>query len=330
MKTIAFFNNKGGVGKTTLCFHMAHMMSRLGKRVLGVDLDPQANLTAYFMDEEQIELLWEEGTAPVTVSHCLGPLKEIEAVPFPTPVLHQATPRLALLPGNVNLGSFEDLMAQAWLQLGTEMPQSYIRTTIAFHSLIRNAAADWEPDVVLVDVGPNLGGITRAALLASDQIIVPLAADIFSLQGLRNLGPTVDGWRQRWHQVRSGMGAAGSKADLPNGEMRPVGYVLQQHAVRKGRPTKAFQRMLARVHQVYREAVLGTEDCSIDDPADDPNCLGQAKNYQSLVPLSQDAHKPIFDLTSGDGAIGAHQAYVQRAYDNFRELAEAIIQRCGV
>ncbi len=330
MKTIAFFNNKGGVGKTTLCFHLAHMMGRLGKRILVVDLDPQANLTAYFMDEEQIEELWAEESRPVTVSHCLGPLQEIEAVPFPTPVLHEDGPRLALLPGNVNLGSFEDLMAQAWLQLGTKMPQSYIRTTIAFHSLIRNAAADWAPDAVLVDVGPNLGGVTRAALLASDLMIVPLAADVFSLQGLRNLGPTIDGWRRQWQEVRSGVEATGSAASLPAGEMRPVGYVLQQHVVRKGQPTRAFQRMFARVPDVYREAVLRTEGCSVGDSADDPNCLGQARNYQSLVPLSQDAHKPIFDLRPGDGAIGAHQAYVQRAYENFRELTEAVVERCKI
>jgi len=75
VKTIALFNNKGGVGKTTLCFHLAHMISRMDRRVVAVDLDPQANLTAYFLGIEEIEALWE-GSAPATVWHCLSPALE--------------------------------------------------------------------------------------------------------------------------------------------------------------------------------------------------------------------------------------------------------------
>ena len=58
MKTVAFFNNKGGVGKTTLVYHLAWMLSQLGKRVLVVDLDPQANLTSMFLAEEELEHIW--------------------------------------------------------------------------------------------------------------------------------------------------------------------------------------------------------------------------------------------------------------------------------
>jgi len=55
MKTLAFFNNKGGVGKTSLVYHLAWMFADLGKTVLAVDLDPQANLTAMFLDEDRLE-----------------------------------------------------------------------------------------------------------------------------------------------------------------------------------------------------------------------------------------------------------------------------------
>ena len=60
MKTIAFFNNKGGVGKTTLAYHVAWMYAELGQRVLAVDLDPQANLTTIFLDEDQLQTIWPE------------------------------------------------------------------------------------------------------------------------------------------------------------------------------------------------------------------------------------------------------------------------------
>ena len=60
MKTLAFFNNKGGVGKTTLVYHLAWMFAELGLSVLAADLDPQANLTSMFLSEDELEDIWEE------------------------------------------------------------------------------------------------------------------------------------------------------------------------------------------------------------------------------------------------------------------------------
>jgi chromosome partitioning protein len=60
MTTIVFFNNKGGVGKTTLVYHLAWMYADLGVKVLAADLDPQANLTAMFLSEERLEQLWPD------------------------------------------------------------------------------------------------------------------------------------------------------------------------------------------------------------------------------------------------------------------------------
>ena len=56
---LTFFNNKGGVGKTSLVYHLAWMLYDLGHRVLACDLDPQANLTAAFLNEERLESLWD-------------------------------------------------------------------------------------------------------------------------------------------------------------------------------------------------------------------------------------------------------------------------------
>ncbi len=54
---LTFFNNKGGVGKTSLVFHLAWMLSAMGRRVVAVDLDPQANLTSAFLSEDELEEL---------------------------------------------------------------------------------------------------------------------------------------------------------------------------------------------------------------------------------------------------------------------------------
>jgi chromosome partitioning protein len=65
-----------------------------------------------------------------------------------------------------------------------------IRTTTALHRIVQHAIAKTGAEIVLIDVGPNLGAINRAALLAADTVVMPLAADLFSLRGLHNLGAT--------------------------------------------------------------------------------------------------------------------------------------------
>ena len=67
---LTFFNNKGGVGKTSLVYHLAWTLSDIGYRVLACDLDPQANLTAAFLNEEQLENLWHENNDASTGPSC--------------------------------------------------------------------------------------------------------------------------------------------------------------------------------------------------------------------------------------------------------------------
>ncbi|HWE88689.1 MAG TPA: AAA family ATPase [Pseudonocardiaceae bacterium] len=64
MICLALFDNKCGVGKTTLTYHLAHMFQRFGARVLAVDLDPQSNLTAAFLSEDDLAIMWDEGPSP--------------------------------------------------------------------------------------------------------------------------------------------------------------------------------------------------------------------------------------------------------------------------
>lgn len=199
----------------------------------------------------------------------------------------------------------------------------------AFWRIITGAAKRHGSTLVLIDVGPNLGAINRSALVAADHVVIPLSPDLFSLQGLRNLGPTLRRWRAEWSERL--LKNPEPKLALPAGNMEPAGYVVLQHGVRLDRPVRAYDRWIRRIPQVYAESVLGEPTAS--PPAsvvDDPNCLALLKHYHSLVPMGEEQRKPIFHLKPADGALGAHQQAVHRAYGDFRQLADAIIGRVGL
>jgi chromosome partitioning protein len=339
--SVALFNNKGGVGKTTLTYHLAHMMQRLGRRVLAVDLDPQSNLTAAFLDEDDLQILWDEPESPAwfepqgrllslpryvsrhpgTVASAVRPIMEgMGDVEHFDPV--QIIDGLWLVPGDLDLSSFEDRLSDAWPRGFTGTDIAAIRTTTAFHRIIARAAEQVNADVVLIDVGPNLGAINRSALLAADAVLMPLAADLFSLRGLRNLGPTLREWRLSWQQLV--LPKVRDDISAPRGVMSPLGYVIMQPTMRLDRPVKAYRRWLDRIPSVFASAVLGQVDF---DPADRSYEIATLKNYQSLMPLAHDARKPMFDLRSADGALGSTQTYVQRCYQDFKGLSENLLRR---
>ena len=86
---LTFFNNKGGVGKTSLVYHLAWMFSERGHRVLACDLDPQANLTSMFLEEDRLESVYEEGDGSPspsgTIFECVRPLMEVGDLRLPDP-----------------------------------------------------------------------------------------------------------------------------------------------------------------------------------------------------------------------------------------------------
>jgi len=176
-------------------------------------------------------------------------------------------------------------------------------------------------------VGPNLGAINRSALIAADFLVIPLAADLFSLQGLKNLDPTVQEWRRQWTRMRD---YAQVQFSLPAGQMEPAGYVVLQHAVRLDRPVRAFRRWLDRIPTAYREMVLGQPAVAVPFDEPDEHCLATLRNYRSLMSMAQEARKPMFDLRPADGAIGSHAQLVQTCRVELEQLAERIAQRCGL
>ena len=324
MKTVAFFNNKGGVGKTTLVYHLAWMFADKGIKTLVADLDPQANLTSMFLDENRLEQLWPDGEHPETIYGAIRPI--IRGIgDIAKPHVEQVNVNLGLIAGDLGLSNFEDKLSESWPKCHNR-DESAFRVMTAFHRVIEAGSAD-NVEVVLIDVGPNLGAINRSALIASDYVILPLAPDLFSLQGLKNLGPKLQEWRANWNEL---LMKAPQDISMPKGQMKPSGYVVMQHGLRDNRPVKAYLRWMDRIPDIYRNSVLDDAVSSNVDVGEDPFNLALLKHYRSLMPLAMEARKPMFFLKPADGAIGAHVEAVNGCYQDFYQLAKKIAIDIGV
>lgn len=320
MKKIAFFNNKGGVGKTSLVYHLAWMFADRGISTLAVDLDPQANLTSMFLEDDRLENLWGPSER-TTIFRCIEPLMkrtgDVEA-----PRLEMVSRNLALIPGDLALSRFEDLLSENWPH-ALDGEEAAFRILSSFNRVMLMGAEAVSAKLILVDVGPNLGAINRTSLLATELVVIPLSPDLFSLQGLKNLGPTLREWRKGWKKRVEEVPATLDIA-LPPGEMTPVGYVIMQHGIRDSRPVMAYQRWMDRIPEVYRDSVLSESSFDAPKVSEDPHNLALIKHYRSLMPMAMEAHKPMFFLKAADGAIGAHTEAVKSCYADFLRLARKI------
>ncbi len=148
---------------------------------------------------------------------------------------------------------------------------------------------------------------------------MPLAPDLYSLQGLKNLGPTLEDWRDGWNQ-RLKQKLPGLNIPLPTGSMCPAGYIIMQHVERRSRPVKSYRKWVERIPGTYRKFILHQDESNGVDVQDDRHCIGLLRHYQSLMPMAQEARKPVFMLRPAHGAIGSHAQAVQKCYMDFKQI----------
>ncbi len=321
MKTILFFNNKGDVGKTTLAYHFAHMLSELGERVLAVDLDPQSNLTSMFLPDEELERIYSVLSERETLLSGIKPLDRGLGDIAPV-VIHKISESIGLLAGDLDLSVFEDKLSASWSKC-IDGDEAAFRIISSFHRIIQNEGARHCADYCVIDVGSNFGALNRAILIAADYVVVPVAADLFSLQGLRNLGGRLKIWQSEWQDRLSRNRA--TDIVLPSGIVLPLGYVVMQHSIKESRPVKSYLKWANKIPGTFKESVLEIPKINDEKVDTDEYCIALLKHYHSLVPMAMETRKPIFTLKPADGAIGAHLQAVQNAYKDFKQLTLKII-----
>ncbi len=321
MKSILFFNNKSGVGKTTAVYHIAWMLSELKIRTIAVDLDPQSNLTSMFLTRERLEEIYENNL-PITILDAISPV--VSGDPYNSVHVEILNDYLGLLLGNLSLSIFEDKLSDAWLKSLDGDIYSF-RVLSIFNTIINDASKQFEAEIVLIDVGPNLGAINRVVAMSSDYIVVPVSSDLFSLQGIKNLGQTLTKWKTDWSRRKEKVPQTVS-FEIPSKKSIPIGYIVLQYSAIQSRPVKSYLRWADRIPSYFSEYVLDTKT-EISSVEQDSYCIAMLKHYRSLAPMSMESHKPIFLLKPADGAIGSHFHAVQKSYEEFKALTQNILGR---
>ncbi len=332
MQIISIFNNKGGVGKTTYAYHIAHLLERTGQTVLLVDLDSQCNLSAYCLSDADLERSWrsERGNsiwnAIERVSRGIGDIRERRPTHLYKEHAEGWYRNLYLVPGDVMLSTFEDRLGDTWSAArgGDEMA---LRIQSAIYRYIKWCAESIDAGVVLMDLGPNLGSLNRAVLAASDYFIVPVSPDLFSIRGTENLGQKLSVWRAAWNQCNE---ANGYGIELPAGRPCFLGYVKQQHNVRRNPSgmTRGWNIFGQQIEQAVQENIVSRllPERQVFRWSDGNFDLGNISNLHSLIPYSQEARKPIFDCTGRDGLTGAHISTARESYQYFQPMVDILLQ----
>lgn len=322
MKSIAVFNNKGGVGKTTLLSNLASFLALEKKRkVLVIDADPQCNATQLTFSDFETEQLYEKSDV-FTIYSVIHPLSLGKGYSKEISVRRRPAFGFDILIGDPRLSLKEDLLARDWSS-GLGGDTRGIRTGYLFSELLTRCQ-DYE--YVFFDVGPSLGSINRSVLLACDYFVSPMTIDIFSLKAVENIRISIETWRR---QLATALDNLQDQDALPEGiaremRIRFAGYVTQQYKAKTDGQgglvaVQAYERIMKKVAPVIKNNFVDKLQ---------PDCprikyqLGTIPNLFSLIPMAQFARKPIFALRSSDGVRGAHFSKVNEAYTLFEGIAD--------
>lgn len=323
MKSIAMFNNKGGVGKTTLVCNLASYISTtFNKKVLLIDTDPQCNSTVNLLDDSQFDTVYynKEG---FTVYDVLRPLYRGEGYSKDMEFTFVTGYNLDLLVGDPRLSLMEDLLSNDWRDAIAGMPRG-LKTTLVFSELLSRCS---EYDYVFFDMGPSLGSLNRAILLACDYFMTPMSSDIFSLLAVENIGQTLQTWKTRISQGVSQNDEPEMISNIKSTfNLRFAGYVTQQYSQKtvdgEKRPVKAYEYFLQQIPELVEKEIISRVNIGIRDL--DYN-LGSVPNFHSVIPMSQTAHKPVFRLEPSDGIVGSHFSRVKEFEKVIKQIADNLI-----
>lgn len=307
MKIISLFNNKGGVGKSTLSYHLGCALGKMNKRVLFVDLDPQCNLTINAMFESELEKIWQDEDPfiddfsdalstnpkhnlfdnPRSVHFLLKPVEEGFSDFETLPPAKQLFSNVFILPGRLSLHKFESKISERWNGLYQGESLS-IRTVMAFRTLCEKYAKKYNIDYVIVDTSPSLGIMNKTIISTVDGFIIPMLPDMFSLYGIRNIGNSLASWQREFNTIYNLI--SGNKlAQFPRKCVQFIGFAIYNA---KKYTSHRNEYNLASAHYRYAKLI--------------PQTIKEYIQEQNIAPtLSELIDKPI----GGTSVMYTHNTY---------------------
>lgn len=359
---ITIFNNKGGVGKTTLTYHLAHALGELGKKVLLIDLDPQCNLTIFALSMDQIHDIWvaeddfvedfaaakgktssdklnELLSKPRSIHFDLKPTEdgtaELDTLPPPIKLNNS----VHLIPGRLTLHLYEAKISERWSGIYQGDPLS-IRTATRVRQLAYQYAALFGYDIVIIDTSPSLGALNRHLLTLADGFLIPCSPDLFSVYGIRNIGAALNIWRKQFDTIYHLLSDA-KRAQFPDTFVKLIGYTI--YNAKKYSSGNSLD--LATAHFNYAEQIPKTIRTFIEqeNALNFDQILNGSMGHNSVIhshntfpSMSQKYHKPMWllpdsELETGDkSTIAGNQSKyrdTQAAYHAFgRDFLERVAQ----
>lgn len=362
-KIVTIFNNKGGVGKTTLTYHLAHALGELGNKVLLMDLDPQCNLTIFSLEMEEIHEIWgpEDAyvddfdaqrklvgddaiaamtTSPRSVHFTLKPTEDgtADLDKLPPPV--ELTDSVHLLPGRLTLHLYEAKIGERWGGIYQGDPLA-IRTATRVRQLAYEYAELHGYNIVIFDTSPSLGALNRNLLTLTDGFIIPCSPDLFSVYGIRNIGNALQIWRKQFDTIFQLLSDTKRNA-FPEKFVKLMGYTLFNAKKYDG----LNDLQLAKAHFNYASQIPETIKSFIDpdNTFDNDKYLTNSMGNNSVIhthntfpSMSQKYHRPMWQLPdcgvleSGDVSTiaGNQEKYkaTQTAYQTFASDFMARVQK---
>lgn len=343
-KIATFYNNKGGVAKTTTIFNLAVFLSKIaGKKVLLVDCDPQCNCTELFFcstenyDDPDTQL---PGTS---IYEALKPRFDGDAARIDAKKVDLAASpvydNLHLLRGDINFSRAEQHFAVAVAQAVTESVHEK-NTYAVLTRLFRDLGELHSFDYILCDVGPSAGSITRLVILACDGIFIPTAPDRFSFQAVQGMGSIFGDWLVRHEAVTASFEPFGLKAYFPKTQF--FGAVLNNYKIhRAGQKKASYQKWEFRLKEALIALLQNSGPSRLAAASADllkEPFIASVRDVGPMAPVAQLVGKAIFDInqhdtelasSDGDYYRGAVWGDWQKRMTEYQAEIEKIAARLG-
>jgi cellulose biosynthesis protein BcsQ len=340
-KTIALFNHKGGVSKTTTTFNLGWMLAEKGHRVVMIDTDPQCNLTGLVLDydtSQEFDAFYTKHP-DANIRAALAPAFESQPRPIETVECVKVKGRagLLLVPGHVNLSEYEVTLGIAQELSGSL--QALKNLPGAFHYFVEKLAAANKADYVLVDMSPSLGAINQNFLMTSDCFLVPTAPDYFSVMAIDSLASILPKWIEWAKKAADAETLKSASYPFPKPSLKFLGTVIQRYRPRKGRAAAGFQTWIDQINTRVKDrfAPALAKHGTMFSPAVykaagvDPQvgyCLAEIADFNSLITASQNHQTPVFALTENMlGHVGTVLDQDIEKRDQFRETFDELADR---